>query len=156
MWNVSGISGAAPVWIEIMTRLHRGGGRNAEANASPPAGLVSSVIPGEPERREWFIRGTESVVSPGGVKAPARIVYPANAAIIAIDPNIPAEDQKLFFEARKDEGEFNWKLDGEILGGVGGLMLWTPTPGRHSLALTDAADRTLDEVNFEIRGAQVQ
>ena len=153
MWNVSGISGAAPVWVEIMTRLHRGGSGNNGADADPPAGLVYGVIPDEPARREWFIRGTEGVMSPGTVKAPARIVYPVDAAIIAIDPNIPAEDQKMFFEARTDSGAFYWKLDGQRIGGAEGLLLWTPVPGRHTLVLTDADDRLLDEVRFEVRGA---
>ncbi|MCL2878113.1 MAG: penicillin-binding protein 1C, partial [Acidobacteria bacterium] len=154
MWNVSGISGAAPVWVEVMTWLHRGGWNNEAAR--PPAGLVYSALPDEPGRREWFIRGTEDVMSPGTVKISARIVYPAEAAIIAIDPNIPAEDQKLFFEARAGSGEFNWKLDGEVLGRADGLLLWTPVPGRHILVLTDAADRPLDEVNFEVRGAAIR
>ena len=152
MWNVSGISGAAPVWVEIMTRLHRGDGGNNETDVHPPAGLFHSALPDEPERREWFIRGTESVVSSGTVKARARIVYPSEAAIFAIDPNIPSDDQKLFFEARTDSGEFYWRLDGQKIGGVEGLLLWTPVPGRHSLVLTDADDRPLDEIKFEVRG----
>ena len=161
MWNVSGISGAAPVWVEIMTWLHNGGVRSNEAGnsktiTSPPAGLVYSALPGEPGRREWFIRGTEGAMSPGTVKAAARIVYPAEAAIIAIDPNIPADDQKLFFEAKTGSGEFNWKLDGQAIGGAAGLTLWTPVPGRHILALTDAAGRPLDEVNFEVRGSAIR
>jgi penicillin-binding protein 1C len=157
MWNVSGVSGAAPVWVEIMNRLHRGGRRNNnETITRPPAGLVLSPLPDESGRREWFIRGTEGVLSHGKAKAPARIVYPADGAIIATDPNIPPEDQKLFFEARTDAGEFNWKLDGEIVGSTNGLLLWTPVPGRHILVLTDTADRPLDEVSFEVRGAAVR
>ena len=156
MWNVSGISGAAPVWVEIMTWLHRGGADN-KAMASPPAGLTHSALPDEPTRREWFISGTESVISPKGkTQAPARIVYPAEAAIFAIDPNIPSEDQKLFFEARKGEGDFNWRLDGQIIGSAEGLLLWTPVPGRHILVLTDAAGTPLDEVKFEVRGSAIQ
>jgi len=154
MWNVSGISGAAPVWVEVMTWLHRGGSRNDQSRARPPAGLVYSAPANEPG--EWFIRGTEGVISPGTVRAGARIVYPAEAAIFAIDPNIPADDQKLFFEARTDPGEFNWMLDGQTLGSAAGLLLWTPAPGRHTLVLTDAAERPMDEVNFEVRGTAIQ
>jgi len=150
MWNISGISGAAPVWVEVMAWLHRGV-RNNEASARPPAGLVYGALPDEPGRREWFIRGTEGVMSPGTVKSPARIVYPPEAAIIAIDPNIPAEDQKVFFEAQTGSGEFTWKLNGHAVGGADSMLLWTPVSGRHILVLTDAAGRTLDEVRFEVR-----
>ena len=159
MWNVSGVSGAAPVWVEIMNWLHHGSVReneNNEGSVRPPAGLVTGAVVNEPDRREWFIRGTENFMSPGTVTAPARIVYPVDAAIIAIDPNIPAEDQKLFFEARTGYGEFNWKLNGQIMGNAEGLTLWAPVPGRHILVLTDAADRTLDEVSFEVRGAAIR
>ncbi|MDR0310294.1 MAG: penicillin-binding protein 1C [Acidobacteriota bacterium] len=156
MWNVSGISGAAPVWVEIMTRLHRGGARNNDISAAPPAGLVLGALPDEPGRREWFIRGTESVASPGAVKSSARIVYPAQAAIIAIDPNIPAEDQKLFFEARTGSVELKWELNGQPIGDADGLLLWTPVPGRYILVLTDADGRPIDEVNFEVRGAAIR
>ena len=151
MWNVSGISGSAPVWVEIMNRLHYSGRNNNETPASPPAGLIYSASVNEPGRSEWFIRGTESVMSPGTVKSPARIVYPADAAIIAIDPNIPADDQKLFFEARADFGEFHWKLNGRTIGSADGLLLWTPVHGQYTLVLTDAQDRPLDEVRFEVR-----
>ena len=155
MWNVSGVSGAAPVWVEIMTWLNRND-RNIETPIRPPAGLVMSALLEEPERREWFIRGTEGVMSPVSVKAPARIVYPTEAAIIAIDPNIPTDDQKLFFEARKGEGEYNWELNGRIIGSAEGLLLWTPIPGRHTLALTDETGHSTDEVNFEVRGKAVR
>jgi penicillin-binding protein 1C len=156
MWNVSGISGAAPVWVEIMTWLHRGGGFHDKSAAQPPAGLVYIALPNEPDRREWFIRGTESAISPGTAKSPARIVYPADAVIIAIDPNIPADDQKLFFEASSYSGEFYWKLNGELLGSAEALRLWSPEPGRHNLILADTNGHTVDEINFEVRGAPIR
>ena len=156
MWNVSGISGAAPVWVEMITWLHRGGRLNDEVAGGPPAGLTYSAIPNEPGRREWFIRGTEGVMSPGIVRSRARIVYPADGAVIAIDPNIPSRDQKLFFEARTDSGEYKWKLNEHVIGGVDGLLLWTPVPGRYVLALADAEGHSLDEIGFEVRGSAIR
>jgi len=156
MWNVSGISGAAPVWVEVIAWLHRSDGRNNETITRPPTELVYSALPDGSGRREWFIRGTESVILSGTIGTFARIVYPAEAAIIAIDPNIPAEDQKLFFEARTGLGKFNWKLNGQVMGSADGLMLWTPVPGRYTLVLEDAADRPLDEVSFEVRGTAIR
>ncbi|MGH7318045.1 MAG: penicillin-binding protein 1C, partial [Candidatus Rokuibacteriota bacterium] len=60
MRNVSGVTGAAPVWLEIMTWLHR-----AAPSLPPeaPAGLLATTVSFprqvEPDRIEWFLEGTE-------------------------------------------------------------------------------------------------
>jgi len=77
-WNVSGISGAAPVWVEIMDFLHR---QDEAPRQAAPAGLVRKEIQFpqgiESFRKEWFIRGTEPGLKeqkPGQFNP--RIVYP--------------------------------------------------------------------------------
>jgi membrane peptidoglycan carboxypeptidase len=58
MRAVSGTSGAAPVWHDVMLALHaaRPGTRPA-----PPAGIEARAVafagPNEPARREWFVAG---------------------------------------------------------------------------------------------------
>jgi penicillin-binding protein 1C len=152
MWNVSGVTGAAPVWVEIMNRLHQD--RTSSA-PQPPPGVVSQTDVGN-GRREWFLRGTEMSVMPGVANPGVRIAYPVSGTIVALDPDIPAEEQKLFFEAQPPDDRLQWMLDGSRLGGAGSLRLWTPVPGKHSLALVDAADRVLDRVAFEVRGSSRQ
>ena len=149
MWNVSGITGAAPVWVEIMNRLHQD--RTSSA-PQPPPGVVAQTVAGD-GRREWFLRGTEMSVMPGVANPGVRIVYPASGTIVALDPDIPAEEQKLFFEAQPADDRLQWVLDGSRIGGAGALLLWTPVRGKHSLALVDAANRVLDTVAFEVRGS---
>ena len=60
MWDVSGTSGAAPVWAEVMGFLHRNEPSRAPA---PPAGLVQAQVRFgdelEAARSEWFLAGTE-------------------------------------------------------------------------------------------------
>jgi penicillin-binding protein 1C len=149
MWNVSGISGAAPVWVEIMNWLHH----NSTSRApKPPPGLLAEDAPGSPGGREWFIRGTENAVLPGTAGQGFRIVYPASGTIFALDPDIPAEDQKLFFEAQPKDNLLRWVLDGQPIGDAGALLLWSPVGGRHSLALVDSTQRALDSITFEVRG----
>jgi penicillin-binding protein 1C len=41
MWNVSGITGAAPVWVEIMNWLHKDSTSNAP---KPPSGVVGRRV----------------------------------------------------------------------------------------------------------------
>ena len=48
MRDVTGVTGAAPVWVEVMNRLHR---EADSAAPSPPEGVVARA-------REWFLRGT--------------------------------------------------------------------------------------------------
>jgi penicillin-binding protein 1C len=147
MWNVSGITGAAPVWVEIMNRLHRG---RTSTETQPAPDVTAKVTPAG--RREWFIRGTELAVVPGVPNAGSHITYPAAGTVIALDPDIPLEDQKLFFEAQPRSGTLHWLLDGRTIGDAGALVLWTPVHGKHVLALVDASDHIVDSVTFEVRG----
>jgi len=149
MWNVSGITGAAPVWVEIMNRLHR---ERTSVEPKPPAGVIAQQVAEENSRREWFVCGTERAVLAGEANPVCRIAYPAAGTVVALDPDIPLEEQKMFFEAQPKDGRLHWVLDGRTLGGAGALLLWTPVRGKHALALVDAADRTLDSVTFEVRG----
>jgi penicillin-binding protein 1C len=149
MWNVSGISGAAPVWVDIMNWLHRD--RTSRAPAAPP-GVIAGQTPGAQSRREWFIRGTENAILTGTAGTGCRIVYPAPGTIFALDPDIPSEDQKLFFEAQPKNDLLHWVLDGQQIGSAGALLLWTPVRGKHALSLADASEHIVDSVNFEVRG----
>jgi penicillin-binding protein 1C len=149
MWNVSGITGAAPVWVEIMNWLHR---NQTSRRPSPPRGLTEMEVPGKDDRREWFLRGTEMAVVQGDVDMGAMIVYPPAGMVIALDPDIPEEEQKLFFEAKPHDDGLKWMLNGRVIGSAGELLLWTPVPGRHDLSLLDNSDRILDSVTFHVRG----
>jgi penicillin-binding protein 1C len=149
MWNVSGISGAAPVWVDIMNWLHR---NRTSSAPKAPAGMLAEALPWESGRREWFIRGTENGTLAGTAAMGFRIVYPASGTIFALDPDIPDEDQKLFFEAQPRDNLLRWVLDGQQIGAAGELLLWTPVRGKHALSLIDSSRRTIDSISFEVRG----
>jgi penicillin-binding protein 1C len=151
MRDVSGISGAAPVWQEVMEWLHR------DEPSPPPevppgvgARQVRSAEGGAGDRREWFVDGTEhGGAAPSPRAERPRIVSPAPGAVIAVDPDIPAERQRMPLSAR---GEGTLVLDGAALGPAR-RVLWRPQPGAHSLALVDAGGRILDDVRFTVRAA---
>jgi penicillin-binding protein 1C len=153
MWNVTGMTGAAPVWIEIMNRLHD---KVSSLPPQAPTGVLARLtdVPSAGvHRREWFLEGTEtSVVSAIAGQADAKISYPAPGTVIALDPDIPAQQQKLFFEARPESRNFRWVLDGIPAGTADTVYLWTPVPGKHTLSLTDERNAVLDSVVFEVRG----
>jgi penicillin-binding protein 1C len=149
MHDVTGITGAAPVWLEIMERLHRD---EPSAAPLPPPGVVTrslEPIAGRAERMEWFLAGTEP---PDGLApaTPARIASPARGAIVALDPDIPAEEQRVSFVLSPRSAPVRWRLDGREIG-ADALELWPPTRGRHHLVLVDSGGHEVDRVAFEVR-----
>ncbi|KQV85104.1 penicillin-binding protein 1C [Massilia sp. Root351] len=154
MWDVSGVTGAAPVWRDVMDYLHQH--VPSRAPAAPPGVLRRDVAwqPAfEPPRAEWFIAGTESaeVALLQETRRVPRILYPADASIIAIDPDIPDARQRVFFQAQAGQG-LRWQLDGATLGPAAGSLAWRPEPGQHELALVDAAGAPVATTRFQVRG----
>jgi penicillin-binding protein 1C len=222
MHSVSGTSGAAPVWAEIMGFLHRSTPSRAP---QPPAGLIEQAVqfgaagsgqalPLESARSEWFVAGTQQSYfamdhvaagagkgsrssakqSKNGVRteqaatqnrssqqpAAVRISRPVNGTILALDPDIPPDRQRVQLIARQAgmaaeqdwrDNNLRWRMvtqrmaapaDGsgtpkvseavrEI--GRGSQLGWLPWPGRHRIELVDAAGAVLDSVQVEVRGA---
>jgi len=154
MRNVSGVTGAAPLWLEVMNFLHRG---RPGTPPRPPEGVVARRVvfeeDVEPPRTEWFLAGTErDAVALAPAARAARISYPAGGEIIAIDPDIPPERQEVFFEADGDTEGLTWTLDGEPLAPAGPAS-WKPRGGSHTVRIVDARGRTVDEAAFVVRGA---
>ncbi len=180
MWDVSGTSGAAPIWAAVMQHLHA---RLPSRAPAPPAGVVQARVEFgnalEAPRSEWFLQGTQQPVfaidsvanggdetRAGGQKglrnrpsAPAtdaptaRITEPASGTIIALDPDIPPNRQRLRLAAQGQD--LRWRIDGKDFA-KGPQAQWLPWPGRHSITLVDGQGRVLDEVRVEVRGAGVR
>ena len=183
MWDVSGTTGAAPIWAAVMHYLHT---TQPSRTPKPPTGVVqvpvrfaapggsaSSPLPIEAARTEWFVQGTQqtsfamhsiatlsSNSRAGGQKGfersrhqPARITSPTTGTIIALDPAIP--HRLLRVRLRAEGAHLRWLLDGNLLA-VGASAQWLPWPGRHVVQIADAKGKVLDEVKLEVRGAGVK
>jgi penicillin-binding protein 1C len=152
MWAVSGTSGAAPVWLDLMNHLHRAA---PSASGPPPDGLVRREhSTGDRQQPEWFLRGTEPVDGmPAAPAVLARIAYPPAGAVLAIDPDIPLERQRIVFAASGAEEALTWVLDGRPLAGRAHAV-WKPAAGRHRVELRDRGGRLLDAVVFQVRGTR--
>jgi penicillin-binding protein 1C len=154
MRDVSGMSGAAPIWSDVMNWLHRD---LPSDQPTPPPG-VRRVTTGfaddaEPARDEWFLSGTEPLhAAPVRARSP-QIVAPTDGSVIAIDPDIPAARQRVAFDADAAGDAARWMLDGRDLGPAAAPVLWQPVRGAHTLQLVDAAARALATVRFEVRGS---
>ena len=132
MWNVSGVTGAAPVWRDIMNFLSEGQIEIQKNNSRETENIFVSTK----------ISQKTSIM---------KIVYPANHTIISVDPDIPKENQAVYFESSKSDKDVYWLLNGEILDRATGIFLWYPVYGKYKLSLVDSKKRVLDEVEFEVR-----
>ena len=169
MWDVSGTSGAAPVWAALMNHLHQH--ESSRAPLPPPGVVQIRTAFGnqlEAARNEWFIKGTEQPLFAidsiagnayaAGAKdlkglnssPPPRITAPAPGTIIALDPDIPPANQRLTFSAQGHG--LRWRMDGREFG-RGTDVRWLPWPGRHVVQLLDASGQVADEIRLEVRGA---
>lgn len=166
MWDVSGVTGAAPIWQEVMGYLN--GKLAGPAGSRPtrrplPAGVVAQQIHYESNleapRNEYFLAGTQQsmirLARSNDIYPSIR--YPTAGMLVALDPDIPPQRQRIRFSAQGIRNG-NWLLDGKPLqparkGGEDGAYDWMPWPGKHLLSLLDAKGNVLDQVHFEVRGA---
>jgi penicillin-binding protein 1C len=153
MWNVSGITGAAPVWIEMMNRLHHRMPMREEPSLHLarkeiqfPYGLGSA-------KEELFIRGTEPNTKDQRIgQFNQWIVYPPSGTVIGLDPDIPPELQKVFFVSQPKRNNLRWVLNGHTMKEMGSYFPWSPRAGAYTLALVDENGQKVDSVHFEVRG----
>ncbi len=154
MRAVSGTSGAAPVWRDVMLALHAG--RPGKPPAMP-AGVEARQIalPGtrEPPRREYFMAGTaqtEMAAAPQAARRP-RITSPVSGSVYALDPDIPIDRQRLAVTVSGSVAGYRLLLDKKPLGDADAGQQILPRPGSHMLALVDPGGRMIDRVRFTVR-----
>lgn len=178
MWDVSGVTGAAPIWQEVMQYLHQ---RQQTPQQIPvrPEGVVAQSIRYqdkiEAPRQEYFMAGTQQslLVTAKSDDIDVAIRYPTPGMLVALDPDIPPQRQRVRFTA-DGLSHGTWRLDGKLLTSpvafaktVAGKNIpkgervkpqqlaidWMPWPGRHTLELLDEKNAVVDQVRFEVRGA---
>lgn len=164
MHEVSGVSGAAPVWHDIMEALHRTRASHAPAMPDGVQRVALSFDDGlEPARDEVFLAGTAirrvSVSAPAARPTAPVIANPADGTVFALDPDMPPAAQRVWFHAEGVAGQtartVSWRMDGKPLG-RGGEVAWLPWPGRHQVELFDASGKVVDRIGIEVRGASVR
>jgi penicillin-binding protein 1C len=167
MWDVSGVSGAAPVWNEIMRALHRD---SVSMAPRPPSGTALRLAQVrfdndiEPPRDEWFFASegdaSTDVVQVRVAGGQTGIVTPTDGTLIAIDPDIPVARQRMVFTAHAPRGAV-LLLDGKAMAtkrtGMAVLSAaWQPMPGSHLIRLVDVQGQELDKVQIQVRGATLK
>ncbi|BBB10768.1 penicillin-binding protein 1C [Sphingopyxis sp. FD7] len=154
MRAVSGTSGAAPVWRDVMLALHAG--RPGKPPAMPAGVEVRPItLPGtrEPPRREFFLAGTAQAVmaaAPATARRP-RITSPVSGSVYALDPDIPPDRQRIAVTVSGSLAGYRLILDKKPLGDADAGQQIMPRPGAHMLALVDPGGRTIDRIRFTVR-----
>jgi penicillin-binding protein 1C len=154
MRDVSGITGAAPIWHGVMSYLEAG--REQQAAIISPQGVVQQFVNFEgftqPAYNEWFIAGTEQTKVSYQADTVATIIYPVTGTRIALDPDMPLAVQKVFFKARIGGESLHFWLNDDYIASAKTDYAWQPRRGRYHLRLKTASGQTRAEVNFEVRG----
>jgi penicillin-binding protein 1C len=154
MTHVSGTSGAAPVWRDVMLALHLDRpGREAPRPAGVDRRVVRFADAIEPSRADYFLGGTGQTVlaaAPPTARRP-RIVTPVSGTVFALDPDIPIDRQRIRMLVVGAVAGERLRLDGQDLGAADAGPMVLPGPGLHRLALVDVSGRILDRSLFTVR-----
>jgi penicillin-binding protein 1C len=172
MHNVTGVSGAGPIWADVMEAAAQRFGAGAAPKS--PSTLVKRRIEFTSEqarieagRDEFFIRGTEPTVSANNTRIAinareatsqgARIVSPTDGAIIAIDPDIPTAHQRVALKSGDTAQANCWEINGERLGCSEQTIAWSPSDSAHeknTIRLLDAKGEERDRATLYVRSGQ--
>src|SRR5690606_35099998 len=164
MRDVSGVTGAGPIWHDIMVYLH---GARGSRQPPTPAGVHGSRVSFEdgiePSRMDYFVGDTALAqvrrardVQDGWLE-PVRIAAPQDGTVLAVDPDIPPRNQRVVFRASGADpllDRVGWRIDGGRAV-QGREMLWLPLPGMHRVELLGKDGRVLDSVTLTVRGAML-
>jgi penicillin-binding protein 1C len=154
MRAVSGTSGAAPVWRDVMLAL----GAERHPLAPPrPAGIEERAVTFadhiEQPRHEYFLTGTAMsrvAFAPSESRRP-RITNPVSGSVYAIDPDIPADRQRLAVTVTGAAVAHRLMLDKRDIGAADTVPQILAAPGQHRLRLLDVGGHVVDQVLFTIR-----
>lgn len=170
MFDVSGVSGSAPVWFAIMKYLNQ---NSKSQKPTPPDNVINQIITFNPEveaeRSEWFVKGTQvAKIEKIENHEVVKINYPNDGTIIALDPDIPPYNQKIQINiSTKTVGNWYWQIvsqnknlnsksdkltksvgfaDREIVNN----SWWLPMPGKYKLIISDKQGNEIDSSIFTV------
>jgi penicillin-binding protein 1C len=127
MHSVSGVQGAAPVWARLMSSL-----TNAE-NQIHQRSVGATVH--EPLQNPKI----------------TRILYPTPDMIVALDPDIPARNQKLWVEVENPQNNHTIKIQKMKKLSAKSIHYFEPKRGQMKIQLLNEKDQVVDQVKVNVR-----
>lgn len=154
MRAVSGTSGAAPVWRDVMLALNQG---RPGKPLPMPSGIEARDIRFqgniEQPRRDYFLAGTGMNVvtlAPESARRP-RITSPVAGSIYALDPDIPIDRQRLAIRVSGAVMGHRLVMDQRDIGPADQAPLILAGPGAHRVRLVDLGGHVVDQILFTVR-----
>ena len=145
MWNVTGISGAAPIFNHLVTYLHK------DLPSSPPKKPDTLVE----KNGDYYLKGTEPLYEEiliTNSRVVSKIHFPQQGSQFAYDPEIPESKQRIFFQSTT---KGSWKLNGKKVGPQDLKAGFLPSKkGKYTLELWDGEIKK-DEVSFFVKAGKV-
>jgi penicillin-binding protein 1C len=144
MWNVTGVSGAGPIFARMFAKLHK----KASYPPITPAGIIK-------QGQDFYLAGTE----PKG-KGPrlleqshlSKIIYPQHGTQFAYDPEIPEVRQRIHFRQSSPRGRL--KLNGRSMSEAELKDGFLPVKkGKYQVELWEEDDLK-DSVTFTIKAGK--
>ncbi|MGA7180445.1 MAG: penicillin-binding protein 1C [Thiobacillaceae bacterium] len=158
MRDVSGVSGAAPIWQAVINHLQKG---HPGQPPKIPRGVESRRVhfePAiEPDRRELFLAGTglDRIAMAQNTPLSARIEGPGNGAVLARDPDIPIERQKVRFTIEGAGKTLDWYVNGKPADPAwldsDGSLLWPPMAGAHRITAQSRDGNVVDAMFVTVK-----
>ncbi len=133
MWNVSGMTGAAPIWRSLMLALHP----NPKATVT-----TSEQQPAQPLQQQ---------VQPLLHRTISRIRYPVPDMLVGLDPDIPKPLQQLPIEVENPQPNHRLYLNHRLLTKAQTTTFWPLQRGKFVVELKDPKGEIVDSLKFEVR-----
>lgn len=150
MWNVTGITGAAPVWVEVMNLLVNEYGGAVGGAPTPP---LSEIVQAPESVGGWFIRGTEPApleIKTSSLKS-AKITYPVPGMVVALDPEVRENSQRIEFRTSHPAAGLSFYVEGRKIGESNDPVFWRVKRGNHKIELRGEDGSVVDAVEFVVR-----
>lgn len=155
--EVSGVSGAAPIWQDMMQFLQTSLEHSGVAPTRPEGLVCTEVVfvnHTEPSRSECFLAGTErqevrlAVMDSGAL----RITAPLDNTIYAVDPDIPAAQQRVVLRTNATaDDDVLWLLNGQQISKEM-TFAWPLQAGKYRIELIHRqTNRLLDTVRIQVK-----
>ncbi len=129
MHDVTGVSGAAPIWNGVMNLL--------------PHGHNTKDI-----NSNHVVHNKSLVSNPVTV---ATISYPTDGLILSIDLDAPIEAQKIKLKSSSREANLNWVVDKVVIGSLDQDPIWQLHSGKHLFQIATQDGVVLDSVTITVR-----
>jgi len=137
MWNVSGMTGAAPIWRSLMLALHPNPNFNAKGTTTSYESTVQHLPqhPAQPLPQHTI----------------SRIRYPTPDMLVGLDPDIPKPLQQLPIEVENPQPNHRLYLNHRLLTKARTTTLWPLQRGKFIVELKDPKGEIVDSLKFEVR-----